>query len=206
VQRLLPRGAKIGHTGTLDPLATGVLVLCLGRATKLADRVQALPKEYLSTFRFGATSTTDDAEGELTPVPFHQELTPEFVREHIHKLTGWIDQTPPAFSAIKVNGRRAYAIARTGEDVQLNARKVRVDEIQLLTFTPTEIQVRVACGKGTYIRSLARDLGKALGTAGYVLELRRTRVGPFVPEMATENPLANIIPINAVPGLENQKA
>jgi tRNA pseudouridine55 synthase len=178
VQRRFPRKTKIGHTGTLDPLATGVLVLCIGPACKLADRVQAMPKTYRARFRLGATSTTDDADGEIvatnaTPVP---EVA---VRTALAKFVGVIEQVPPQVSAIKVDGTRAYASARKGETVSLTARPVRIDAIRMLSFDWPFLDIEIDCGKGTYVRSIARDLGQLLGCGGLVETLRRTRVGPF---------------------------
>jgi tRNA pseudouridine55 synthase len=181
IQRLLPRGTKIGHTGTLDPLATGVLVLCIGPACKLADRVQAMPKSYASRFRLGATSPTDDSDGKVamtgtTPV------TEAVVREALQRFVGVIEQVPPRMSAVKVEGRRAYSAARKGEDLALAARPVRVDAIRIVVFEWPFLDVEIDCGKGTYVRSIARDLGQALGCGGLVETLRRTRVGPFTAE------------------------
>ncbi|HEY2784631.1 MAG TPA: tRNA pseudouridine(55) synthase TruB [Fimbriiglobus sp.] len=181
-QRGFPRGTKIGHTGTLDPLATGVLVLCVGPACKLADRVQAMPKTYVSRFRLGATSTSDDADGTIAandslPVP------EEVVRRELARFVGTIAQIPPQVSAVKVGGKRAYATARKGQAVALVARPVRVDAIQVLAYAWPYLDVEIDCGKGTYVRSIARDLGHALGCGGLVETLRRTKVGPFTVEM-----------------------
>ncbi|QDU21593.1 tRNA pseudouridine(55) synthase TruB [Urbifossiella limnaea] len=181
VQRWFPRKTKIGHTGTLDPLATGVLVVCVGAATRLADRVQAMGKSYASRFRLGATSTTDDADGTVTetgaaPVPR------EAIDAALARFVGVVEQTPPAFSAMKVDGRRAHALARAGEEVHLKARPVRIDAVRVVGFAWPWLDVEVDCGKGTYIRSIARDLGAALGVSGMVQTLRRTRVGPFTTE------------------------
>jgi tRNA pseudouridine55 synthase len=181
VQRWFPRRTKIGHTGTLDPLATGVLVVCVGAATRLADYVQAMGKSYTSRFRLGATSTTDDADGVVNetgaaPVPR------EAVDAALVHFIGVIEQTPPAFSAMKVDGRRAHALARSGAEVKLAARPVRIDAIRVTGYVWPWLDVEVDCGKGTYIRSIARDLGAALGVGGMVQTLRRTRVGPFTAE------------------------
>lgn len=184
LQGLLPRRLKLGHTGTLDPLATGVLVLCLGNATRLAEYVQALGKTYRSRFRLGATSDTDDAAGAVTerfPEAIPSEQT---IRECLQDFVGQIDQVPPDYSAAHVNGQRAYAHARRGREVELAPRTVRVDRIELLNYDYPFLDVEIDCGKGTYIRSLARDLGDQLHCGGLVQELRRTRIGPFVPEMA----------------------
>ena len=179
VQRWFPRKTKNGHTGTLDPLATGVLVVCIGAATRLADFVQAMGKSYESRFRLGATSTTDDADGEVTVSDFAVPPTREQIDVALALFVGNIEQVPPAFSALKLGGRRAHDLARKGEDVQLAARTVRVDAIRVTAYEWPILVVEIDCGKGTYIRSIARDLGGKLGCGGMVETLRRTRVGPF---------------------------
>jgi len=184
VQRTLPRGTKIGHTGTLDPLATGILVVCFGRATRLAEYVQAMRKVYRSTFRLGATSNTDDADGDVTLRPDARPLPPEEIDVALARWVGEIDQVPPAFSAAKVEGQRAYDLARGGAEVELKSRRVRIDGIDVLKYEWPRLEVEVRCGKGTYIRSIARDLGAALACGGLVEALRRTRVGPFVESLA----------------------
>jgi tRNA pseudouridine55 synthase len=184
VQRWFPRKTKVGHTGTLDPLATGVLVVCVGQATRLADYVQAMGKSYASRFRLGATSTTDDADGEVTEAPGATESTREMIDAALAKFAGVIEQVPPAVSALKVAGRRAHDLVRKGEDVQLAARPVRIDEIRVTGYEWPHLDVEVDCGKGTYIRSIARDLGAALGCGGLVQTLRRTRVGCYLAEDA----------------------
>jgi tRNA pseudouridine55 synthase len=179
IQRLLPRGTRIGHTGTLDPLATGVLVLCIGSATRLAEYVQRMPKTYHAGIVLGARSDTDDADGAITPVPIATPPTWADITTHVHALIGTIDQVPPAYSAAKVTGRRAYAMARRGETVNLDARPVTIYGIDVLSYAFPRLELVVCCGKGTYIRSLARDLGERLGCGGYIKSLRRTRVGCF---------------------------
>lgn len=201
LQRWFPRGTRVGHTGTLDPLATGVLVVCLGSATRLAEYVQAMSKEYVATFHLGAGSSTDDADGEITPI--QAEPPPlEQVRAELERFVGAIEQVPPQFSAALVAGERAHDLARQGEAVDLAPRRVRIYQIGILDFNYPLLQVRVHCGKGTYIRSLARDLGQALGCGAYVATLRRTRVGPFRAEQAlplTEEPPATLrlLPLTA---------
>jgi len=182
VQRWFPRKTKIGHTGTLDPLATGVLVVCIGAATRLADYVQAMGKSYSSCFRLGATSTTDDADGEITEIPNAKTPTGEEIDAELASFVGMIEQVPPAVSALKLDGRRAHDLARKGEPVRLAARPVRVDAIRVIGYNWPWLEVEVDCGKGTYIRSIARDLGAKLGCGGLVQTLRRTRVGPFTAE------------------------
>jgi tRNA pseudouridine55 synthase len=178
-QRWFPRGTKLGHTGTLDPLATGVLVLCAGAATRLTEYVQQMGKTYRTTIRLGATSDTDDADGTITPLPVEQPPDRAAVEECVRGLVGEIEQVPPAYSAAKVTGKRAYALARSGEEVSLPARRVHVDGIDILHLAYPLLELEVRCGKGTYIRSLARDIGQRLSCGGYVTVLRRTRVGPF---------------------------
>jgi len=182
--RWFPRGARIGHTGTLDPLASGVLVLCVGQATRLTEYVQCLPKTYLAEVTLGARSATDDAEGPISACEVDTPPDLAAVTAALARFIGEIRQTPPAFSAAKVRGRRAYALARRGEHAQLSARTVRIDAIEVLAFAYPKLSLKIDCGKGTYIRSLARDLGDLLGCGAYLSGLRRTAVGPFVPKMA----------------------
>lgn len=184
IQTALPRGVKIGHTGTLDPLATGVLVLAIGHATRLAEYVQAMHKTYLSTFLLGATSDTDDADGVVQMTANAQPESRNVIVRILQGFVGEIDQVPPAYSAAKVEGRRAYSRARAGEDVELQSRRVHVYGIEVVGFTWPRIEIEVRCGKGTYIRSLARDLGQRLGCGGLVESLRRTRVGQFTVDEA----------------------
>jgi tRNA pseudouridine55 synthase len=183
-QRWFPRGTRIGHTGTLDPLATGVLVLCVGMATRLTEYVQAMAKTYRAGVLLGARSDTDDAEGKLTPVAVEQPPDRAIVEKIVAEFIGELPQVPPAYSAAKVTGRRAYDLARHGEAVSLGARSVRIDAIHVLAYTYPRLEIEVRCGKGTYIRSLARDLGERLGCGGLIESLRRTHVGPFRAEDA----------------------
>lgn len=184
VQRWFPRGTKIGHTGTLDPLATGVLVVCVGAATRLADYVQAMGKSYASRFRLGATSDTDDADGTVTEVPHAVVPTRAAVDAALGRFVGVIEQLPPSVSALKVDGRRAHDLARKGREVVLAPRPVRIDAVRVVGYEWPWLDVEVDCGKGTYIRSIARDLGAALGCGGMVQTLRRTRVGCYLAEDA----------------------
>jgi tRNA pseudouridine55 synthase len=181
--RWFPRGTKVGHTGTLDPLATGVLVLTFGKATRLGEYVQQMSKTYRAGVRLGARSDTDDADGVVVPVPGATAPDLSAVQPALHSFVGVIDQTPPAFSAAKVTGRRAYDLARSGEEVALEPRPVQIYRIDLLAYDWPNLELEVDCGKGTYIRSLARDLGERLGCGGYIQCLRRTRVGPFTAAM-----------------------
>jgi tRNA pseudouridine55 synthase len=177
-----PRGTRMGHTGTLDPLATGVLVLCLGSATRLTEYVQRMAKTYTTRILLGARSDSDDADGTVTAVEGAVAPTEEAVREAVQSFVGTISQVPPAYSAAKVTGQRAYDRARAGKEVRLAARPVQVHGIDVLAYAYPHLDLEVRCGKGTYIRSLARDLGEALGCGGLVEVLRRTRVGPFLAE------------------------
>jgi tRNA pseudouridine55 synthase len=183
-QRWFPRRTRVGHTGTLDPLATGVLVLCLGVATRLTEYVQRMGKTYRSTFRLGAHSDTDDADGTVTPVREAPAPSEADVRARLAGFVGEIEQTPPVYSAAKVTGRRAYDLARRGADVALAPRRVQIYGIDILAYNYPLLDVEVRCGKGTYIRSLARDVGERLGCGGLVEVLRRTRVGPFSADAA----------------------
>lgn len=174
-----PRGTRLGHTGTLDPLAGGVLVLCVGKATRLGEYVQEMAKTYEAGFLLGARSDSDDADGEVIAVPVTQPPARDTIAGELLSFVGEIEQVPPAFSAAKVRGRRAYALARRGQEVALPARRVRIYRIDLVDYAYPHLQLLVHCGKGTYIRSLARDLGEKLGCGALVQTLRRTRVGPF---------------------------
>lgn len=180
--RRLAGTRKVGHAGTLDPMATGVLVLGVNRATRLLGHVAGADKEYLATIALGATTVTDDAEGETTGEQDASAVTIDQIREAMHPLTGAIEQVPSAVSAIKVDGRRSYARVRAGEEVRLKARPVVVEVFEPQDFRPgirAELDVRVVCSSGTYVRALARDLGEALGIGGHLTRLRRTRVGGF---------------------------
>ncbi len=174
-----PRRARLGHTGTLDPLATGILVIAVGLGTRLTDYVQRMAKTYRAGIRLGARSDTDDAEGTIIAQEGAAPLERAAVDEALQTFVGAIAQVPPAYSAVKVEGRRAYALARRGAEVELTPRQVRIDAISLLRYEYPDLDVEVRCGKGTYIRALARDLGERLGCGAYVQSLRRTRVGPF---------------------------
>ena len=172
-------GTRVGHTGTLDPLATGVLVLCIGMATRLAEYVQRMQKTYRAGLLLGAHSPTDDADGKIETVAVEQPPEHARVAACLQEFVGEIEQVPPAHSAAKVSGRRAYDLARRGQNVDLEPRRVRIDAIDLLTYDYPRLDLLVRCGKGTYLRALARDLGQRLGCGALVQTLRRTRVGPF---------------------------
>ena len=178
-QKLGGRRIKVGHAGTLDPLATGVLVLCTGKATKRIEELQAGKKEYEATVKLGATTPSYDMEHPEDATYPTSHITREKVEEALGKFVGDIRQVPPSFSACKVDGKRAYHLSRKGQEVELKAKTVRIDSIELLGFDPVamEVNIRVSCGKGTYIRALARDLGRELGSGAYLTALRRTKVG-----------------------------
>lgn len=170
---------KTGHAGTLDPMATGVLILCFGKGTKAVGQLMGQTKVYVAEVDLSAFSNTDDAEGELSEVEVGTAPARGTVRELLDGLTGEIMQRPPAYSAIKVNGKRAYRLARSGEEVELPARPVRIDEIVLDEYEFPRLKLTITCGKGTYIRSLARQIGEGLGTGGYLTGLRRTAIGDY---------------------------
>lgn len=193
VRRLAGR-ARTGHAGTLDPLATGILVLALGKATRSIESLMATEKRYRTLVDLSAFTTTDDREGERTEMPVAVPPTRTAVDAALVQLTGVIQQRPPAFSAMKVGGRRAYAMARQGQSVELAPRPVTVHSIDVLRYDFPELEIAVHCGKGTYIRSLARDLGTILGTGGHCATLRRTAVGRFDESMAfTDATLPEVI-------------
>jgi len=179
-------GAKVGHAGTLDPLATGVLVVCLGKATKQIEQIQVSEKVYETTIDLSAFTNTDDAEGEREDVAVAEPPSPEQVRAACEQLTGEIMQTPPAFSAVKIGGQRAYKLARKGEAVQIKARPVTIHEICVTDYSWPTLSLTIRCGKGTYIRVIARDLGGLLETGGTLTMLRRTRIGEYDLEQAID--------------------
>lgn len=174
---------KMGHAGTLDPLATGLLIIAVGKATKELSRYMGLPKKYEVLIEFGKVSTTYDADGKLTEMPMENVARNEF-ENALKNFIGEINQIPPAFSAIHVNGQRAHDLARKGIKVEMAPRKVQIHGIKILDFSWPLISLEVSCGKGTYIRSLAHDIGQMLGCGGYVKELRRTAIGDFQVEDA----------------------
>ena len=176
-RRLGLKKIKVGHAGTLDPLATGVMIICTGKATKRIDELQAGIKEYIATIALGATTPSFDLETEIDATYPTEHITEELVRSVLDRFTGAIQQIPPAYSACKVDGHRAYKLARKGHEVELKPKTLVIDEMELLSFSPTEITIRIVCSKGTYIRALARDIGQALGSGGHLTALRRTRVG-----------------------------
>lgn len=180
VKRLLPRGVKIGHAGTLDPFATGVLLLLIGKATKLCESLMGAPKQYETTVKLGAFTETDDPES--PEQPFGEEIHPvshDEILTVLPRFVGSIQQLPPIYSALKISGKRACDRVRAGETVEVQPRTVTIYRIDLLHFEWPLARLRVDCGRGTYIRSLARDIGEALRVGGYLTQLRRTRIGDF---------------------------
>ena len=178
-KRLHVRRLKTGHAGTLDPLATGVLILCTGRATKQIESLQLQTKEYTATLQLGATTPSYDREHTVDMTYPTRHITRELITRVLANFVGKIQQVPPVYSACNIAGDRAYKLARKGQQVELAAKSVRIDEFELTDFNPQTMQmsIRVVCGKGTYIRSLARDIGRALGSGAFLTALCRTRVG-----------------------------
>ena len=178
-KRLGVKKLKVGHAGTLDPLATGVMVVCTGKATKRIEELQAHVKEYVATLQFGATTPSFDLEKPIDATYPTEHITEALLREALTRFLGRIEQVPPAFSACKVDGHRAYDLARKGKEVELKPKVLVIDEIELQSFDSEAMQatIRVVCSKGTYIRALARDIGQALDSGAHLIALRRTRVG-----------------------------
>lgn len=184
VQKQAGHKVKVGHAGTLDPLATGLLIICVGRMTKQIDTLQGQEKEYTGTFRMGATTPSFDLEHPIDQEYPIEHITPEMAREVAQQFVGQIEQVPPIFSAIKLAGRRAYELAREGSEAPIAAKQVTIHEFELTRIELPNIDFRVRCSKGTYIRSLARDFGAALGSGSHLTALRRTRIGDYSVEDA----------------------
>ena len=176
-RRLGVKKLKVGHAGTLDPLATGVMIITTGRATKQIESLQAGVKEYVATLRLGATTPSFDLETEIDATYPTTHITRELAEDALAKFRGEISQIPPAYSAVKVDGHRAYHMARRGKEVDLKPKTLVIDELELLEFSPESMTIRVVCSKGTYIRALASDIGQALNSGAHLTALRRTRVG-----------------------------
>lgn len=170
---------KVGHAGTLDPKATGLVVLCTGKATKTIDTIQAERKEYVATLKLGATTPSFDLETEEDNVFPLNHISLELVQHKVKAFIGETEQVPPIFSAIKVNGKRAFDYARGGKEVEMKSRKISIESIEVIEFSQPLLSLKIICGKGTYIRSLARDLGESLGTGAYLVGLRRTAIGDY---------------------------
>ncbi len=176
-RKLKVKKIKVGHAGTLDPLATGVMIVCTGKATKRIDEFQFQTKEYIATLKLGETTPSFDLEKEVDAVYPTEHITRELVEEVLKQFIGTIEQVPPVFSACKIEGKRAYELARNGEEVPLKAKTLVIEEIELLACELPVVKIRVVCSKGTYIRALARDIGVALHSGAHLIALERTRVG-----------------------------
>ncbi|MBN1462958.1 MAG: tRNA pseudouridine(55) synthase TruB [Paludibacteraceae bacterium] len=177
LKQLAVKKLKVGHAGTLDPLATGVMIICTGKATKLIERYQYQTKEYIATLELGATTPSFDLEH---PIDEHFEtahITKELVHEKLTQFVGEINQIPPVYSAVKVKGKRAFDYARQGEEIELKPKKLVIDELEVLDFSLPTLKIRIVCSKGTYIRALARDIGLALKSGAHLIALERTRIG-----------------------------
>ncbi len=170
---------KVGHAGTLDPLATGLLIICTGKATKTIDSYQAKEKEYVTTLQLGATTPSFDLETEIDKTYPVDHINRELIDKVLQDFIGELDQIPPAYSAVKVQGKRAYELAREGKEPELKPKKLIITEIEVLKFENNNLCLRIVCSKGTYIRGLARDIGIALNSGAHLTELRRTRIGQF---------------------------
>ncbi|MBT3456276.1 tRNA pseudouridine(55) synthase TruB [bacterium] len=186
VMRRVTKIKKIGHAGTLDPLATGVLLVCIGKATKKIELLMGQEKEYVAEVNFSAFSETDDAQGPLNLVEVNSIPTEADIKEGLSKFIGEIEQTPPKYSAIKIKGRPAYELARKGQAVEMKSRKVFIKSIDIISYVWPTLKINVICGKGVYIRSLARNLGEKLGVGGYLSSLERTRIGQYKVEGAID--------------------
>jgi len=173
---------KVGHAGTLDPLATGVMIICTGKATKKIEEIQYRNKEYIATLRLGATTPSFDLETPIDETFETNHITKEMIVDVLKQFTGSIEQVPPAFSACKIEGNRAYLLARKGMEVNLKAKQLIIDEIELLSFHENLLTIRIVCSKGTYIRALARDIGRSLQSGAHLIALQRTRIGDITLE------------------------
>ena len=176
-RRLNVKKFKVGHAGTLDPLATGVLIICTGRSTRDIERLQNGTKEYIATIRLGATTPSFDLETEIDATYPYEHISEEMIREVLPRFTGHIMQVPPVYSAVKVDGKRAYKYARKGTEVELKAKPLVIEHLEMLSCELPDVKLRIVCSKGTYIRALTRDIGVALGSGAHLTALCRTRVG-----------------------------
>ncbi|MCK9206848.1 MAG: tRNA pseudouridine(55) synthase TruB [Salinivirgaceae bacterium] len=180
------KNIKVGHAGTLDPLATGLLIVCTGKKTKMIDTYQAQTKEYAATLKIGATTPSFDRESEEDSSYPTDHITKELIQKVLAQFIGEQDQVPPIFSAKKIDGKKAYEIARKGKEIELKPNRIVIYELELVSYQPPLLGIRVVCGKGTYIRSLARDIGVALNSGAYLHDLRRTKIGEYLVENAYE--------------------
>ncbi len=176
-QRLKVKKLKVGHAGTLDPLATGVMILCTGKKTKQIEELQALTKEYVAEIRLGATTPSYDLETDIDLLYPVEHITEAMVREVLNQFIGTIEQVPPVYSAVKVDGKRAYQYARDNEEIELKPKLLVIDNVELIACDLPKVTIRVTCSKGTYIRALARDIGEALNSGAHLVGLTRTRIG-----------------------------
>jgi len=193
---------KVGHAGTLDPLATGVMIICTGKATKKIEEFQYHSKEYIATLQLGATTPSFDLETAVDETFETKHITKEMIEKVLQQFIGNIEQIPPAFSACKIDGNRAYKLARKGEEVELKPKSLVIDEIEFLSFQDNKLTIRIVCSKGTYIRALARDIGQALHSGAHLTTLQRTRIGDVtldkclsVDEFCTNNNKLNTLRI-----------
>lgn len=184
--KLRVKKIKVGHAGTLDPLATGLMIVCIGKYTKKIDTYQSQVKEYIATLQLGATTPSFDLETEIDQEYPTEHITRELIDETLKGFIGSIEQRPPDYSAVKVNGKRAYEYARKGQEVEIKKKTLVIDEIEVLEFDENVLKIRVVCSKGTYIRALARDIGQALNSGAHLTALQRTQIGDFKIDDAIE--------------------
>ncbi len=177
--KLKVKKLKVGHAGTLDPKATGLVIVCTGKETKTIDLIQAKEKEYIATLKLGATTPSFDLETEEDSSSPFEHITIDMIEESIKEFKGEIDQIPPIFSAIKINGKRAFEYARKGKELEMEPRKINIYDIKIIEYNSPKLVLKINCSKGTYIRSIARDLGTKLGCGAYLIELRRTLIGDY---------------------------
>lgn len=202
-----PKRVKVGHGGTLDPLATGIVVILIGKATRQCESMMAGEKRYLAEIDLSRVSTTDDGEGVITAVEVAARPDRAAVEHACSAFAGWIMQKPPVYSALKVGGRAAYDFARRGEDLELKARAVEIKSLEIVSYEWPRLVIDVGCGRGVYIRSLARDIGAALGTGGMLTSLRRTRVGRFTLDRAVAlEAVPNILSADALRAIDADRA
>lgn len=185
-QRLKVKKLKVGHAGTLDPLATGVMILCTGKKTKQIEELQALTKEYVAEIQLGATTPSYDLETEIDALYPVEHITEAMVREVLSQFIGTIEQVPPVYSAVKVDGKRAYQYARKNEEIELKPKLLVIDNVELIACDLPRITIRVTCSKGTYIRALARDIGEVLNSGAHLVGLTRTRIGEVTLDQCLE--------------------
>lgn len=185
-RRLNMKKFKVGHAGTLDPLATGVLIVCTGRSTRSIEQLQNGTKEYIAEIKFGATTPSYDLEKEIDAYYPWEHIDRESIEKVLPRFTGKVMQVPPVFSAVKIDGKRAYSYARKGKDVEIKAKPLEITEMEIMDWTAPVLTLRIVCSKGTYIRALARDIGESLDSGAHLIGLRRTRVGDYTLEDALQ--------------------